>query len=414
MSAPAQPQSGGTSEASKSVRRQPRRHQPYRRTSAVIDERPDGKPIIFGYGRHMTKREKERVQRLVAYGAVGLVAAVSLVIIVVAAVFDNIITPNQSVAWVNGKGISRHDRDLLTGYYTAQNTQITQSGGTSQTDPQAQADTKLEQDLMTRTAAKADFGLTVSDSDAEARLKKDLPNFGGQAGFDNVLTLTGLSKSDYLQFMIKPLVLNEKIGKLLTAGNAATAEMWHYARLEVPTKKAADQALLQLLGKANFATLVKKESLDSVTKAAGGDVGWVRSTDVRIDTQITLLLPTLQAMAKTNSLYRVAAVGTQWYVLKFLGHDLKHPLSALQRQYDVENAYSLWFEKKKAATVFNPPLLNPTGSQQVTQSGSSGAALPSSSSGSTIQLPGNAGNGKVQVQPGAPGSQPKSNSKSKP
>ena len=361
MSAPAQPTPKGNP-----PRRQHhhKHHQPYRRTSAIIDERPDGTPIIFGYGRHMTKREKERVQRLIAYVSVGVVAVVSVIIIAVSAVYENIILPNQSVATVSINGqsheISRHDRDIVAQYYTAQAAQAAQSGTQTQSDPQALALTKLEQDLLTRRAAKDTLNVAVTDSDVKAHFASDLPNFGGDAGFNRILSVTGLSKDQYLQYFTTPLALNQKIGNVLTANNPTIAEQWHYARLQAKDKKTADQVLVQLVrGHTTFAKMVAQYSLDAASKALGGDPGWVRPTDARIDPLAGSFVSTLKSMQKTSTIYTVIQNGSQWYVLNYLGHDLKHPLTPTQIQYDKEDAYGLWFQKQKDKAVFNPPLANP-------------------------------------------------------
>ncbi|MGH2347187.1 MAG: peptidylprolyl isomerase, partial [Chloroflexota bacterium] len=298
-------------------RQPPRRHQPYRRTSAVIDDRPTGKAVIFGLGKHLTNREKDRLQRLIAYIVLGLVIAVSVIILAVTAVYQTWVYPNQSVASVNGVGITRHDRDLMTGYF---NGESTLQGTTLSQDPATLAVEQLQKSLLARQAAKT-ISIAVSNAQADAQLTKDIGK-NGQTQFQQVLTATGLSRSDYVRLVEKPDLLRTKVMAYLTRGASTTAEQWHYARIQIttpvtkttvitgtysiaPTKSitaTATTILDDLVTKnVNFAAIAKKLSADTATKANGGDVGWVRAKDTAIDTQITSLLPTLKTMASTHT-----------------------------------------------------------------------------------------------------------------
>ena len=370
MSAPSGPRPGAGGTAG----RRPHRAQPYRRTSAIIDERPDGKPIIFGYGRHMTRREKERAQRLIAYSALGLVIAISVLVVVAAAVYDNIIVPNQTVASVNGHGISRKDRDAMTAYFTAQ---AAQSGGQTTTDPQTLAVQQLQQDLLTKTSAQQQFGISVSQTDANAALSKTLANpaSGGQTAFNRMLSTYSLSKDQYLRLLEEPQVLDQKVAAYLTRNDPKTAEQWHYARIQVKDRKTAEALLSKLAGGANFAALAKKESLDTQYKSAGGDPGWERTTDTADPLLVSTFLKPLQQMQKSHTKYSVLPSGKLWYVVEFLGHDLHHALNASQQQQDQQQAFNLWYGQQKQKANFNPPL--PASSLP---SGGSSVQAPSQSS----------------------------------
>src|SRR5207244_5845938 len=97
MSAPAEPKPGQSTSGDKGPRRAQRHrphHQHYKRTSAIIDDRPDGKPILFNYGRHMTKLEKEQAKVMLAYSALATVVAICLSIVVIFAVYNVYISPN--------------------------------------------------------------------------------------------------------------------------------------------------------------------------------------------------------------------------------------------------------------------------------------------------------------------------------
>ena len=369
MSSPVQP---APSQGKAPRRHPPRHHQPYRRTSAVIDDRPNGKPIIFGLGTHLTNREKDRLQRLIAYVVLGLVVGVSVIIIAVTTIYQNWVIPNQSVASVNGVGITRHDRDLMTGYF---NGESTLQGSTLSQDPATLAVEQLQKSLLARQAA-ATINLAVSNAQADTQLTKDIGT-NGQSQFQQVLQATGLSRADYVRLVEKPSLLRTTVMTYLTRGASTTAEEWHYARIEVTTPVTETTALTgsysiaattsvtatataildDLVTKnANFAAIAKKLSADTATKTAGGDPGWVRATDTAIDAQITTFLPTLKTMASSHTKYKVVKEGTSWFVIELLGHDLKHKLSSTQIQNDQTIVYTAFYNKFQAKSVINPPI----------------------------------------------------------
>lgn len=349
MSTPAPP----AKPAGKSSRRQPpRRHQPYKRTSAVIDERPDGKPVIFGYGRHLTNREKDRVRHLIAYSALGLIIAVSVIIIAGAAIYQNIIYPNQSVASVNGQGISRHDHDLLTNYFTGE---ASLQGTTLSQDPATLATAQLQKSLLAIQTAKK-IGIVATISEANAQLTKATASSVSQVNFQHVLQVTGLSRDDYMRLVMLPQIVRTKVMDYLTRNEPKVAEQWHYARIQVATQKAALQILNSLVKGTSFAKLAKSKSLDTTTKAQGGDLGWLRASDTSVDSLLPTFLPTLRAMEKSGTQYRIMHSGTQWYVLDFLGHQPKRALSTNQVQQDQLSAYTQWYNQAQSTAVFSPPL----------------------------------------------------------
>lgn len=352
MSSPVQPAQPGPPSQRRPQRRQ---HQPYRRASAVIDDRPNRKAVIFGFGRHLTNREKERIQHLLAYGVLAIVVAASVIIIAVAAIWQNVVYPNQSVATVNGTGITRHDQSLMTGYFSGESTL---QGTTLSQDPATLALQQLEKSLLARQAAQS-VGIQVSDAQADAQLTKDIGK--NSTTFQQVLTATGLSRSDYVRLVEKANILRTKIMAYLTRGNAKTAEQWNYSRIQVASRKAAVAVLTDVVLKhQKFAAVAKKVSTDTATKSLGGAVGWIRPTDTTVDTDITTFLPKLKAMAASHTQYQIVQNGTQWWVLELLGHNLKQPLSANQIQSDQVAAYTVFYNKFEAKSSINPPL--PAGS----------------------------------------------------
>ena len=86
----------------------------YTKQSAMhVEARRDGKPLIFGYGSHLTKTQKNQLQRLAVWAFIGVII---LCIIAVFAGFwinFNIITPNLPIANVNGQNIPQSEYHKL-------------------------------------------------------------------------------------------------------------------------------------------------------------------------------------------------------------------------------------------------------------------------------------------------------------
>jgi hypothetical protein len=377
MNPPASSQPTAKTAAEKARRRHPpRRHhqQPYRRTSAVIDDRPDGKPIIFGYGRHLSKKEKDRVKQRIAYLSLGLVVVVSVAIIAFAAIYNAFIYPNQTVASVNGHGISRHDRDTFANYATASASAQQQQ---LPTDATTYATETLQKQLLTKVEAAQLLHVSLTSADLNAEMDKEI-KATGQGQFNQFLSNYGISKSDYENMILAPQMLRSKIGTYLTRGNPKVADQWHYARLQVQTQKEAQAILSQLVPSgtgpisktATFASIAKAKSLDTQTKDQGGDLGWQRVTDSGDPLLVSLFLPVLKQMEKSHTKYKIVPSNKQFYVVEYLGHDPKHALSQTQMQSDQTAAFNTWYGPLETKAHFDPALpanSSPNGATQIQQ-----------------------------------------------
>src|SRR5437899_8599184 len=78
---------------------QQRRHS---RQTAHIEARRDGKPLIFGWGKHLSHTEKVRIQRRATWGMAAFIILLLLVVIVGAWINVNIIVPGLALSNVNG------------------------------------------------------------------------------------------------------------------------------------------------------------------------------------------------------------------------------------------------------------------------------------------------------------------------
>ncbi|HEU5374450.1 MAG TPA: peptidylprolyl isomerase [Ktedonobacteraceae bacterium] len=77
----------------------------YHKQTAHVEARRDGKPLIFGWGKHLSHTEKVRVQRRATWGAAAFIVLLLVVVLVGAWINFNIVVPGLSIASVNGHDI---------------------------------------------------------------------------------------------------------------------------------------------------------------------------------------------------------------------------------------------------------------------------------------------------------------------
>ena len=76
-----------------------------RQTAHGIEAKRDGKPLIFGWGKHLSHKEKLQLQRRAVWGFTGLIGLVIVLVLVGTWVNSNIIVPGETITTVNGHQI---------------------------------------------------------------------------------------------------------------------------------------------------------------------------------------------------------------------------------------------------------------------------------------------------------------------
>lgn len=80
-----------------------------RQTAHGVEARRDGKPLIFGWGKHLSHKEKIQFQRRVIWGFTALIGLVLILVLVGAWIDLNIIVPGQTITTVNGHQIPQSE-----------------------------------------------------------------------------------------------------------------------------------------------------------------------------------------------------------------------------------------------------------------------------------------------------------------
>lgn len=288
----------------------------FRRQTARLEGRRDGKPLIFGWGGHLTKAQKTRYQSIAGYGFAGVVLLAVLFTVVFGVLNENVIIPNKTILKVNGVTYSQDSyRKLLA--YEAQTvwnklqaeihqqndlqTKIQQGDKNATTQNQiltsliqadeatyqqaqitaATATLMTEDQLIKQGAARfvqqahvpsATFTPTAADIDKTvANFKASFPQ---NESYGDFLSKNGLNDADIRNF-VQLQLRRDKMQTYLQSLLKSPARQAHLRHIEVNKASDAQNVLTQLQKTGDWNALAKKYSLDVDSKNKGGDLGWV-------------------------------------------------------------------------------------------------------------------------------------------
>jgi parvulin-like peptidyl-prolyl isomerase len=138
----------------------------------------------------------------------------------------------------------------------------------------AVAETLIQEEIVRRFAEN----LEATDDEIKAEIATRLGITVEDESFDTVfeqeLSRSGFTEEEYRD-MIKASVLQDKLLTRFTDQLPETAESVRYRQILVSSQEEADDIIAEIEGGADFAALAVERSLDTATKPAGGEVGWV-------------------------------------------------------------------------------------------------------------------------------------------
>ncbi|MGO8946240.1 MAG: peptidylprolyl isomerase [Ktedonobacterales bacterium] len=289
----------------------------YRRQTARLDGRRDGTPLIFGWGSHLTRVQKNRLQKRAAYGFFAAVMVMLIGVLIFGLIQQNILIPNETIASVNGRNISQDTYRKLLAY----NSQTSWNQYSSLLQQQNQLATKLaagdpsattlndnltaeiqtvegnySQSVLSQTTMdqlvedqliqqgisrflqqnpKLKSKLVPSGAAITAQLKTFENAFPEGETYSEFLSRDNLSASDVRADVALELRRTLMQAYLATLLVSPTRQV-HLRRIETTTAAGAVK-VLDLLNqkKITWAEAAKEYSLDADTKDIGGDMGWV-------------------------------------------------------------------------------------------------------------------------------------------
>jgi hypothetical protein len=289
----------------------------YRRQTARIDGRRDGKPLIFGWGGHLTRMQKNRIQNRAAYGFFAAIVILIVGVLIFGVIQQNVLLPNETIASVNSHNISQDTYRKLLAYnsqdtWNQYNSLVQQQNQLSTKlaagDPSAAAlNSSLTAELQTVEGSYATSQLeqTTIDQLVEdqliqegiARFVKQNPKLASKLEPSDAAISKALNAFEnafpkgetYSQFLSKDNLSTSDVRAAIALQLHRTSMQTYLASLlvsptrqvhmrRIETNSAADaKKVFNLLNqkKLTWDQAAKQYSLDPNTKAAGGDMGWV-------------------------------------------------------------------------------------------------------------------------------------------
>ena len=359
-----------------SVRRQPARL--YRGVR-------DGKPLIFGWGGHLTRVQKSRIQQRAAYSFLGAILAIIIIIFAFGVLQQNVLIPNQTIVSVNGTNISQDtyrkylayvsqvlwnkvqgelkqqaalqtavkngDQNAATqeNIVTSEITTDESNYSSTQLSTQAASDLVENQLILAGIAhfeqidpaAKAQ--LSVSSADVDKAVKAFKAAFPANENVSDFLSKNGMSESD-LRFAAAIQVRRDKLQAYLSSKLVSPTRQVHYRRIEVNTLALANSLANQLKkGTNTWDTLAKQNDLDANGKTTGGDDGWLAPGTGDAGIENWLLAPGRQV----NQIGVIKDASGTFDVLEALAFDPSRVVDASLLKAAQDNALAHWLSGQK-------------------------------------------------------------------
>lgn len=182
-----------------------------------------------------------------------------------------------AAAIVNGQAIPM---SLYQQQYDQFKTAMIQQGlNASSPDGQAQLtqmgqmilDNLIDDALIAQEGAKQ--GVSVSEADLNAAMQQLIDSAGGQAAFEQTLTLAGQTLDDARNLQ-RTQMLNNLMRDRVIANLGGQSDQVHARHILVDSAAAAEALLAQINAGTDFGQVAQQSSMDSLTKANGGDLGW--------------------------------------------------------------------------------------------------------------------------------------------
>jgi parvulin-like peptidyl-prolyl isomerase len=322
LQSPKQPSSQRTTQQ----RRRPKAQRgagAFRKQTARLEGRRDGSPLVLGWGGHLTRAQKTRIQQTAAYSFFGVVSVVVLGVFVVGLLQQLVLIPNATIVKVNDVSISQdtyrkllafnaqdlwnqmqanikqHDEltdkarkgdtsvanalAIVTSKVTVEEGAYAQGTITQSTVDQLTEDQLIQQATVRfaqqDTAAKDK--LAPKAADIAKKISDFKQAFPANEKYSDFTSKNGLSDDD-VKAAITLHMRRDLMQAYLAARLTSPTREAHLRHIEASTSDAAKRVFADLQkGKllsasASWSDIAKKDSLDPDTSDKGGDLGWAQ------------------------------------------------------------------------------------------------------------------------------------------
>jgi parvulin-like peptidyl-prolyl isomerase len=364
--------------------------------------RRSGKPLIFGWGAHLTHHEREQVKERIAMG-IGISLAVAVVAILGYGLYqDKVAKPaaiaaarNAPVATIGNQTITRGWYNKVLGYQKQQlSSQLTSYQNAiaslqSKKSKTAQAQLSQYQAVMQQiqtaqgsvaqntysqlvdTAIVQQRGAAAGLHLTQAQKKKFLHNLiykqaGSLTNFKAAAASHGFSVAAFKNLLLGNYEVSQ-LQTILANKVKKTSLEAHTRNILLKTKAKAETVKKQLVAhQATWKQLALKYNTDS-TKTTGGDLGWSGKGQ---------MVPQFDKVAFSAPVGSINIVHSTygWHVMQVIARG-QHKLSATQLQTDQQNALNTWIAKQQKSPGYYKQELSPAAIQALEPASASG--LPS-------------------------------------
>ena len=246
-------------------------------------------------------------------------------------------TPTEPLAaLVNGEQIFLSDFEAELARYSTQQT----TPGSETTDVREQVlNALIERQLIMQAAATA--GVVATPEMVDQRLAE--LRAADEAAFQTFLQTNGWTEEEFRETLAAEIVTGEMIARV-TADVPTTMEHIRASYIQMDDGALAQSVLERARAGDDFAFLAEQNSVDRVTGANGGDLGFFRVG--------SLLVPDVEAAAfalQPGEISDVIAVTdatgkTTYYIIKVTERDPNRELTADDRYGLIQAAYEVWLE----------------------------------------------------------------------
>jgi len=147
----------------------------------------------------------------------------------------------------------------------------------------------------------------------------------------------GMTEKDFRKIFFEGNLYRTKVSNTITSDITHSQEQVWARHILVADQATAQTIYSQLVSGADFGSMAAKNSLDSGTKAKGGDLGWFGKG--------AMLAPfeTAAFGLKIGEISQPVQTTAGWHIIQVLGHEVR-PLSDTEYQTAVTNAMNNWLQ----------------------------------------------------------------------
>jgi hypothetical protein len=371
----------------------------FRKTTARLEGRRDGKPLVLGWGRHLTRAQKNLYRHAAAYSFAGAVCLLVVGVLAFGWLQQTFLIPNQTIASVDGHSISQDtyrkqlafeaqtiwnriesENKLLTQLNQARNpdqaqiSQVTQSlqsdeGSYQQSTVTTQAMTDLIEDQLIQAGARTfeqQNHLPASTFEpSAAAIDKQLKTFKGAfpAGetYQDFLSKNSMSDGNVrasIAMQLRRTLMQTYLASLLKS----PIRQVHLRRIETDTRAQAQHIYDLIVNHhGDWNSLAKQYSVDVDTKNNGGDMNFVPPGTGDPGIEIWAYAPT----TKVGDITVLKDASGTFDVVQVLEVQNSRPIDPSLLSSAQSNALSHWLNGQKVA-----PFTHLTGPDQTLVSAS--------------------------------------------